>query len=176
MRLEIDSWRWSGVPFYLRAGKCLPVTATEVVVDLRPPPAQVFGELGPEQPNYLRFRVGPDVAIALGAHAKKAGPTMQGATWSCSSRSSRADEMDAYERLISSAIIGDTVALRAPGRSGGGLGDRRSGAGDRSPVHEYTPGTWGPPEAEAIITPGPAAGTTRARSAHLDALLSARGL
>ena len=77
LRLQIDSWRWSGVPFYLRAGKCLPVTATEVVVELRPPPAQVFGELGPEQPNYLRFRVGPDVAIALGAHAKKAGPAMQ---------------------------------------------------------------------------------------------------
>ena len=78
LRLEIDSWRWSGVPFYLRAGKCLPVTATEVVVDLRPPPAHVFGELGPEQPNFVRFRVGPDIAIALGAHAKKAGPAMQG--------------------------------------------------------------------------------------------------
>jgi glucose-6-phosphate 1-dehydrogenase len=70
MRLQIDSWRWSGVPFYLRAGKCLPVTATEVVVDLKPPPAHVFGELGPDYPNFERFRVGPDVAIALGAHAK----------------------------------------------------------------------------------------------------------
>jgi len=66
LALAIDSWRWSGVPFYLRAGKCLPVTATEVVVELRPPPANVFGDLGPEQPNHVRFRVGPDVAIALG--------------------------------------------------------------------------------------------------------------
>ena len=78
LRLQIDSWRWSGVPFYLRAGKSLPVTATEVVVDMRPPPARVFGDLGPEQPNYLRFRLGPETAIALGAHAKRPGPTMQG--------------------------------------------------------------------------------------------------
>ena len=76
--LWIDSWRWSGVPFYLRAGKRLPVTATEVVVELRPPPANVFGDRAPEQPNHTRFRVGPDVAIALGAQIKKPGPVMTG--------------------------------------------------------------------------------------------------
>src|SRR4029077_13728497 len=74
--LAVDSWRWSGVPFYLRAGKRLPVSATEMVVELRRPPANVFGDLAPEQPNHLRFRVGPDVAIALGAHTKKPGPVM----------------------------------------------------------------------------------------------------
>ena len=70
LKLSIDSWRWSGVPFFLRAGKCLPVEATEVVVELRSPPAVVFGAMKPCQPNYFRFRVGPDVAIALGAHVK----------------------------------------------------------------------------------------------------------
>ena len=75
---EIDSWRWSGVPFYLRAGKALPVTATEVVVDLRPPPAQVFGELGPEQPNYLRFRLGPETASPWVRMPSEPGPAMQG--------------------------------------------------------------------------------------------------
>src|ERR1700729_2826707 len=76
LRLSIDSWRWNGVPFYMRAGKCPPVTATEVVVDLKEPPARVFGDVAPDQPNHLRFRLGPDVAIALGAYAKRPGTIM----------------------------------------------------------------------------------------------------
>ena len=79
LRLAIDSWRWSGVPFYLRAGKCLPVTATEVVVDLRPPPARRVRRLRrPSSPITCASALGPDVAIALGAHAKKPGPVMAG--------------------------------------------------------------------------------------------------
>jgi glucose-6-phosphate 1-dehydrogenase len=155
VRLEIDSWRWSGVPFYLRSGKCLPVTATEVVVDLRPPPAHVFGDLGPAQPNYLRFRVGPDVAIALGAHAKKAGPTMHGRDVELFVAQEQAGEMDAYELLISSAMIGDTshFARQDEVEAAWAIVDPVLGTG--SPVYEYTSGTWGPPEAEAIITSGP---------------------
>ena len=155
LRLQIDSWRWSGVPFYLRSGKCLPVTATEVVVDLRAPPARVFGDLGPGQPNYLRFRVGPDVAIALGAHAKKAGPTMHGRDVELFVAQEQAGEMDAYERLISSAMIGDTshFARQDEVEAAWAIVDPVLGTG--SPVYEYTPGTWGPPEAEAVITSGP---------------------
>jgi glucose-6-phosphate 1-dehydrogenase len=155
VRLEIDSWRWSGVPFYLRSGKCLPVTATEVVVDLRPPPAQVFGDLGPAQPNYLRFRVGPDVAIALGAHAKKAGPTMHGRDVELFVAQEQAGEMDAYELLISSAMIGDTshFARQDEVEAAWAIVDPVLGTG--SPVYQYTPGTWGPAEAEAVITSGP---------------------
>jgi glucose-6-phosphate 1-dehydrogenase len=155
LRLDIDSWRWSGVPFYLRAGKCLPVTATEVVVDLRPPPARVFGDLGPEQPNYLRFRVGPDVAIALGAHAKRAGPTMHGRDVELFVAAQQGDEMDAYERLISSAMIGDTAhfARQDEVEAAWAIVDPVLGTG--SPVYEYTPGTWGPAEADSIITAGP---------------------
>ena len=66
LRVHVDSWRWSGVPFYIRAGKCLPVTATEIRVELKPPPKEVFDRL-PPIPNYARFRLSPDVAISLGA-------------------------------------------------------------------------------------------------------------
>jgi glucose-6-phosphate 1-dehydrogenase len=155
VRLDIDSWRWSGVPFYLRSGKCLPVTATEVVVDLRPPPAQVFGQLGPAQPNYLRFRVGPDVAIALGAHAKKAGPTMHGRDVELFVAQEQVGEMDAYERLISSAMIGDTSHFARQDEVEAAWAIVDPVLGTDSPVYEYTPGTWGPPEAERIITSGP---------------------
>ena len=152
MRLEIDSWRWSGVPFYLRAGKCLPVTATEVVVDLKAPPANVFGELGPEYPNFVRFRVGPDIAIALGAHAKKAGPAMQGREVELFVAQHDADVMDAYERLISMALIGDTshFARLDEVEAAWAIVDPALGAGDAPSV--YTCGTWGPQEAERLLT------------------------
>jgi glucose-6-phosphate 1-dehydrogenase len=152
MRLEFDSWRWAGVPFYLRAGKNLPVTATEVVVDLRPPPTHVFGELGPEQPNYLRFRVGPDVAIALGAHAKKAGPTMQGREVELFVSQQQGDEMDAYERLISEALIGDTAHFARQDEVEAAWAIVDPVLGLQTAPYEYTPGTWGPAEADHLIS------------------------
>jgi len=151
MRLEVDSWRWGGVPFYLRAGKNLPVTATEVVVDLRPPPTHVFGNLGPEQPNYLRFRVGPDVAIALGAHAKKVGPSMQGREVELFVSQQQGDEMDAYERLISEALIGDTAHFARQDEVEAAWAIVDPVLGLKSNPYAYTPGTWGPAEADAII-------------------------
>ena len=151
MRLEINSWRWAGVPFYLRAGKNLPVTATEVVVDLRPPPAHVFGDLGPEQPNYLRFRVGPDVAIALGAHAKKPGPTMQGREVELFVAQQQGDEMDAYERLISEALIGDTTHFARQDEVEAAWAIVDSVLGLSTKPCEYTPGTWGPAEADSLL-------------------------
>ena len=152
MRLEIDSWRWSGVPFYLRAGKCLPVTATEVVVDLKPPPTHVFGEAGPDYPNYVRFRVGPDVAIALGAHAKKAGSAMQGREVELFVAQHDADVMDAYEVLISAALIGDTAhfAREDEVEAAWAIVDPVLRAGDAPYV--YTCGTWGPKESERLLT------------------------
>ncbi len=151
MKLEFDSWRWSGVPVYMRAGKNLPVTATEVVVDLRPPPAHVFGDLGPEQPNYLRFRVGPDVAIALGAHAKRPGTTMQGREVELFVAQQQGDEMEAYERLISAAMIGDTALFARQDEVEAAWAIVDPILGTDTPVYEYTPGTWGPAEADALI-------------------------
>jgi glucose-6-phosphate 1-dehydrogenase len=165
LRLEVDSWRWGGVPFYLRAGKNLPVTATEVVVDLRPPPTHVFGELGPEQPNYLRFRVGPDVAIALGAHAKKAGPTMQGREVELFVSQQQGDEMDAYERLISEALIGDTAHFARQDEVEAAWAIVDPVLGLQTPPYEYTPGTWGPAEADHLIS-GPCSWHNPGTSAH----------
>jgi glucose-6-phosphate 1-dehydrogenase len=150
--LWIDSWRWSGVPFYLRAGKRLPVTATEVVVELRPPPANVFGDRAPEQPNHARFRVGPDVAIALGAHIKKPGPAMTGENVELYVAQNEGDDMDAYAVLISAALIGDTshFAREDEVEAAWTIIDPLLNLTTAS--LEYLPGSWGPEQANNLIT------------------------
>ncbi|HUN26127.1 MAG TPA: glucose-6-phosphate dehydrogenase [Steroidobacteraceae bacterium] len=155
VRLQIDSWRWSGVPFYIRAGKCLPVTATEVVVDLRAPPANVFGAAAPEQPNYLRFRVGPDVAIAVGAHAKQPGPAMQGREVELYVSQNQGEEMDAYERLISDALIGDAVLFAREDEVEAAWAVVDPVLTAPTPVYEYLQASWGPREADTLISEGP---------------------
>jgi glucose-6-phosphate 1-dehydrogenase len=151
LALHIDSWRWSGVPFYLRAGKRLPVTATEVVVELRPPPANVFGDLAPEQPNHLRFRLGPDVAIALGAHVKKPGPVMTGRDTELYVAQQQGDDMDAYEVLISAALVGDTshFAREDEVEAAWAIVDPLLKVAT-APL-EYLPGSWGPQQADDLI-------------------------
>jgi glucose-6-phosphate 1-dehydrogenase len=151
LALAIDSWRWSGVPFYLRAGKRLPVTATEVVVELRAPPANVFGDLAPEQPNHLRFRVGPDVAIALGAHTKKPGPVMTGRDVELYLAQQQGEDMDAYEVLISAALIGDTshFAREDEVEAAWKIVDPVLDASS-NPL-PYVAGSWGPPQAEELL-------------------------
>jgi len=151
MALAIDSWRWSGVPFYLRAGKRLPVTATEVVVDLRSPPANVFGDSGPEQPNHVRFRVGPDVAIALGAHTKKPGPVMTGRDVELFVAQQQGEDMDAYEVLISAALIGDTTHFAREDEVEAAWAVVDPVLHGLPPPFEYVPGSWGPPQAESLL-------------------------
>ena len=150
LALAIESWRWSGVPFYLRAGKRLPVTATEVVVELRPPPANTFGDLGPEQPNHLRFRVGPDVAIALGAHTKKPGPVMTGRDVELFVAEQPGDE-DAYEVLIGAALIGDTAHFAREDEVEAAWAIVDPVLQGLPPPFEYLPGSWGPPQAESLL-------------------------
>jgi glucose-6-phosphate 1-dehydrogenase len=150
VRLHIDSWRWAGVPFYLRAGKRLGVTTTEVFVTLKPPPQDVFDET-PNNPNYLRFRLGPDrVAIGLGALAKKPGPAMVPRDVELFVCNAADDEMDAYERLIGAALHGDTSLFA---REDGVLEEWRivdGILGTRTPVHPYEAGSWGPRAADAL--------------------------
>ena len=165
LRFEIDSWRWNGVPFYMRAGKNLPVNATEVVVDLRPPPTRVFGEHGPEQPNYLRFRVSPDISIALGAHAKKVGPTMQGREVELFVSQQQADEMEAYARLISEALIGDTAHFARQDEVEAAWAIVDPVLNMQTQPYEYTPGTWGPLEADNLIQ-GPCSWHNPGADAH----------
>lgn len=151
VRLHIDSWRWAGVPFYIRAGKRLPFTATEVLVELKRPPQTVFDEIKPGQSNYLHFRLSPNVFIALGARAKVPGEPMIGRKVDLFACQHTGDEISPYERLLSDALRGDPSlfgredAVEAAWR----VVDRI--LANATPVHEYEPNTWGPPEADRII-------------------------
>ncbi len=151
LRLHMDSWRWAGVPFYLRAGKRLATTTTEVFVTLKQPPQHVFGRSSLGAPNYLNFRLGPkEVSIALGALAKKAGVEMHGREVELFVCNSGEDEMGAYERLIGAALTGDKSLFA---REDGVLEEWRivdSVIGVSSRPYFYEPGAWGPDEADAI--------------------------
>jgi glucose-6-phosphate 1-dehydrogenase len=150
LRLEINSWRWKGVPFYIRAGKCLPVTATEVLVKLRQPPP-VFSELPPPA-NYFRFRVTPDLVIAVGALVKKAGDITDGEQVELViTEESDPAEMGAYEELLLDAMRGNSVRFARQDYVEQAWRIVDPVLGDGIPVHEYEPGTWGPPEANALI-------------------------
>jgi len=152
LRLEIDSWRWKGVPFYIRAGKCLPVTCTEIVVRLRQPPTMYEGyDL---KPNYCRLRISPDITIAIGANGIAPGQeTVSESAEMVASRHPRAGEMDAYERVLGDAMAGDpTLFAREDNvEEAWRIVDPVLKAG--TPVYEYEPGTWGPKEVDQSVTP-----------------------
>ncbi len=152
LRLEINSWRWQGVPFYIRAGKELPVTCTEVFVRLRQPPA-IYSP-APPPPNYLRFRISPDVEIALGVMVKAAGEEMAGAeTELLAYYHSTKDEMDAYERLLGDAMKGDATLFAREDyvEEAWRIVDPVLQAD--TAVYEYEPKTWGPREVDQKISP-----------------------
>ena len=148
VRLHVDSWRWDGVPFFIRAGKCLPTSTTEVLVTLKRPPLR---RLGPQETNHLRFRLSPEVIIALGARIKKSGEHMVSEPTELKMvHQTDGDEMDAYERLLGDAMAGDaTLFSRQDGvEAAWAIVDPiLTGA---TPVHEYEPGTWGPPDAARL--------------------------
>jgi glucose-6-phosphate 1-dehydrogenase len=151
MELHLDSWRWAGVPFFIRAGKALAATATEAVVEFERPPRQIFAEPAVEGSNYIRFRLGPDrVAIGIGARAKKPGPELIGGDVELYVCNSAEDETGAYERLIGDAIAGDTTLFT---REDAVLESWR--IVDplihlASPLHTYACGSWGPAEAARL--------------------------
>lgn len=153
VRLHIDAWRWADVPFFVRAGKCLPVSATEVLVELKQPPLSVFGEEGNGQANTFRFRLSPEVVIALGTRAKFPGDAMRGEDVELIGCHEDVGARPPYERLLHDAMVGD-----------GTLFSRQDGVeaawrvvegvlGDATELHEYEPNTWGPPQAEELIRP-----------------------
>jgi glucose-6-phosphate 1-dehydrogenase len=151
LTLHVDSWRWAGVPFYIRTGKHLPTTATEVLVDLARPPHMVFPEPAPSLTNYVRFRLGPDIAIAIGARAKRPGDVMAGEGVELMVKNQRPDEMGAYERLIGDAMRGDAnLFARADGVEAAWRIVEPI-LGDVTPIYEYDRGSWGPPEANYVL-------------------------
>jgi glucose-6-phosphate 1-dehydrogenase len=151
VKLYVDTWRWAGVPFYIRAGKQMPVTATEVLVELKRPPQAGFDAVTQSQANYFRFRLSPDVSISLGARAKLPGEAMAGERVEFVVRQSFVDEMTPYERLLGDALRGDpTLFVREAGvEAAWSVVDPI--LRDATPVHEYDPNTSGPIEADRII-------------------------
>ena len=157
LRLEIDTWRWAGVPFYIRAGKRMPITATEVTVDLKPPPLSIFrddrdaGGNGPKHSNYFRFRLGPEVVIATGARVKRAGEAMRGEDVELVARHQPLGAAPPYERLLGDALRGDA-----------GLFTRDEAVEEAwrvvdpvldlpAPVETYESGSWGPASARGMV-------------------------
>jgi glucose-6-phosphate 1-dehydrogenase len=153
LRLFIDSPRWQGVPFFIRTGKSLPVTATEATIRWKPGACRVLEESSPPAPNYVRFRLGPDNIIALGANVKKDGPAMVGERAELVLRRSPADEMKPYERLIGDALDGDPslFADKQAVEQSWRVVDPIVG---KAQVFPYEPGSWGPREAERIQPEG----------------------
>jgi glucose-6-phosphate 1-dehydrogenase len=153
LQLEIDSWRWAGVPFYIRAGKSLAVTCTEVAVSLRRAP-KIFPECTGVR-NQLRFRISPDVTIALGVTVMDPEDKMIGQqTELLASRRPGAEDMDAYERVLGDAMAGDSTLFAREDyvEEAWRIVDPVLKKG--TPVFEYEPGTWGPKEADNVSPPG----------------------
>jgi glucose-6-phosphate 1-dehydrogenase len=152
LRLEIDSWRWNGVPIYIRAGKCLPVTCTEIIVRLRQPPTMYHG-LDLKQ-NYVRFRISPDIAIALGANILAPGDeTDSAAVEIVASRHPGADERDAYERVLGDAMAGDATLFAREDYVEEAWRIVDPVLKDPTPVREYEPNSWGPSEVDQRVAP-----------------------
>jgi len=148
VRLHIDSPRWDGVPFFIRAGKCLPTTMTEVLVMLKPP---ALGNLCPGQANYVRFRLSPDVTIAIGARVKRRGEELVGDLTELKVVDHPSgDELSAYERLLGDAMAGDGMLFAGQDGVEAAWAVVQPILGTVTPVHDYEPGTWGPSEAEKI--------------------------
>jgi glucose-6-phosphate 1-dehydrogenase len=152
LRLEVNSWRWHGVPFYIRAGKCLPVTCTEVVVRLRRPPT-VFPSCCPS-PNYFRFRISPEVTMALGVTVMDQEEKMIGQSVELlASRHPAAGEMDAYERVLGDAMEGDATLFAREDYVEEAWRIVDPALKAKTPVHEYEPNTWGPAEVDKQVVP-----------------------
>jgi glucose-6-phosphate 1-dehydrogenase len=151
IRLFIDSWRWAGVPFYIRTGKSLPVTATEVNVTLRRPPLNTFEEKDHGSPNHFRLSLSPEVVIALGMRVKLPGERMQGEDVELIAMHQRADEMAPYERLLGDALRGDPILFAREDQIEAQWRIVDPVLGDVTPVYEYEPNTWGPAEAASLM-------------------------
>ena len=149
LRLQIDTWRWAGVPFYIRAGKRLPISATEIIVDLKRPPLAIFDDLAPA-PNYVRFRLHPEVVIAVGARVKRVGQDMRGEAVELIARHCQEGAESAYERLIGDAIRNDPELFTRDDSVEAAWRVVEPVLGDAAPL-EYEPGSWGPAAAAAVV-------------------------
>ena len=152
VKLSIDNWRWAGVPIYIRAGKKLAVTSTEVVVEFKRPPRETFGEIVPGHSSHVRIRISPDISISMGLRVKKPGERMSGQDMELTLLRQAAEDMPPYQRLLGDAMRGSTElftredSVEAQWQVVDGI------LGDVTPLYFYEPGTWGPDEAYQLIS------------------------
>jgi glucose-6-phosphate 1-dehydrogenase len=155
LQLHVDSWRWEGVPFYVRAGKCLAKTVTEVAVELKRPPQVVFKEHAPPRGNYLRMRLSPVVQIAIGARTKAPGETMTGVPVELlvteGPEQGQAGRMEAYERLLGDAVAGDATLFARQDVVEAAWAIVDPVIHGPSPMYGYDCGSWGPKEADGLV-------------------------
>jgi glucose-6-phosphate 1-dehydrogenase len=168
LRLFIDSWRWEGVPWYLRSGKFLATTATEVLVQLKPPPQRLFADSAPRSglANYLRFRLSPGSAVALAARVKRAGKQFVGDQRELYLLDEQPDEEAPYERLLGDAMAGDGALFTREDAVEAAWAVVEPVLEHPPQVHPYRRGSWGPPAADALTAaaggwhnPAPGGGT-----------------
>jgi glucose-6-phosphate 1-dehydrogenase len=154
LRLHIDTWRWADVPFYIRTGKCLPISATEVTVTLKRPPLAIFDPNEAMPRNYFRLRLSPEVVLSEGALVKRNGEQMHGEPVELVARHHTQSEKSPYERLLGDAIRGDVSLFSTDDcvEAAWRVVDPVLTAGP--PVLEYAPGTWGPSTAGEIVDGG----------------------
>lgn len=149
--LYIDTWRWSGVPFYIRAGKCLPITATEVRVNMKCPPLAIFDEISTATSNYFRFRLSPEVTISAGARVKQHGEQMRGEPVELIARHEPRSEQLPYERLLHDALRGDPSLFTRDDSVEAAWKVIDPALANAGPVQEYEPGSWGPAAAGNVV-------------------------
>lgn len=151
LRLHIDNMRWAGVPFYIRAGKHLPVTAMEVLVELKHPPQAVFDPMRLGQSNYFRFRFSPETGISLGARVKLAGAGMTGQAMELIAQRDIGDDMTPYQRLFGDALRGDTSLFARGDCVEQAWRVIDPALGNNAPLFDYAPGSWGPEQAAHMV-------------------------
>ncbi len=151
IRLHIDSWRWAGVPIYVRAGKMLPVTCTEATVEFKRPPRETFGEIVPTGSAHMRIRVSPDFAIGLGVRVKVPGERMIGRDVELDLHRQAMDDMPPYERLLGDASRGSSELFSRQDLVEAQWRVVTPVLGNVTPAYSYLPGTWGPEEAGQLI-------------------------
>ena len=167
VRLFIESWRWEGVPIYIRAGKSLPVTATEVTVEFRRPPREILGELVPEDSAHMRFRLGPDMAIGMGMRIKQPGDRMVGHDVELELTAQEATFRPPYQRLLGDAMRGNGELFGREDIVDAQWRIVEDILDDATPLYPYAPGSWGPEEAAALIgADGPWRDPLAAKPAH----------
>jgi glucose-6-phosphate 1-dehydrogenase len=152
IRLAAETWRWAGVPILIRAGKCMPVTATEITITFKEPPHDVFG-IEPVRPqDALRFRIWPETAVGLTLHGKKPGAGWEPQPEELTFAQQPGSDMRAYDRLIGAALDGERWLFARQDTVEAAWRVVDPVLGDVVPVHPYTRGSWGPSEADRLLT------------------------